>query len=182
MKKGPQKHSSEVIQSAIAKFEGGASLSNIAREIGVEKSTVKYWLDHANRFAGESHTSPLTSRIQTRLTRESWDLIFLSLKEIRRKLPEASIRDLVTLMGELFDRQAQFGKALGSNTVPEKVLERTEELKVTVQRFLQSKETVTTPTPLASLSADGVKPIDVQDVTEAEIAPEASKPEQTNDK
>ena len=174
MKKGPTKHSKEVIQSAISKFENGARLSAIARELGVEKTTVKYWLDHASRFAAESAGSPVTSRIQSRLTKEAWDLIFMSLKEIKRKLPEANIKDLVSLLGELFDRQAQFGKALGSNAVPEKVLERSEELQVTVKRFLAGKADSGSS---ESLSADSPQQVPSQEVTEAEIAPEEQKPE-----
>jgi len=139
-RKGPQKHSNETIQSAIIKFEGGARLSAIAREIGVEKSTVKYWLDNAARFMPEKKgANPTAARIQTRLTREAWDIIFLALKEIKRKLSEASIRDLVSVMGELFDRQAQFGMLTGRNAVPEQVLEKSEELRITVRQFLHNK-------------------------------------------
>jgi transposase-like protein len=177
MKKGPQKHSTEVIQSAIAKYEGGARLSAIARELNVEKSTVKYWLDNANRFMPESTTSPITSRIQARLTKEAWDLIFMSLKEIKKKLPDANIRDLVALMGALFDRQAQFGKAFGSNVVPDKILERSEELQVTVRRYLQEKEAGRTTPPIESLGENAVQRIEDQETTEAVITPAEPEPE-----
>jgi len=179
-RKGPQKHSNEVIKAAIAKFEGGARLSAISRELGVVKSTVKYWLDNANRFIPESHGSPTTSRIQTRLTREAWDIIFLVLKEIKRKLPEASVRDLVAVMGELFDRQAQFGKAMGGDTVPEKILERSEELQVTVRRYLQGKEAGGAIPTAESLSAEGIKLNETTKAVEAEISPARPQKDETN--
>ncbi|MFA6433765.1 MAG: hypothetical protein WCW52_03635 [Elusimicrobiales bacterium] len=139
-RKGPQKHSKEVIMSAIAKFEAGGRLSSIAREIGVEKSTVKYWLDNASKFIADGVCkNPVADRLKGRLTRESWDIIFAALKEIKRKLPEASVKDLIIVIGELFDRQGQFGGLAGRGPMPEKVLESSEEVKITVQKFLQKR-------------------------------------------
>src|SRR5258708_14325573 len=63
-RKGPQKHSTETIQKAIAKYEGGARLSVIARELGLRKSTVKYWRDNATKFLREeAGQHPETIRI-----------------------------------------------------------------------------------------------------------------------
>lgn len=139
-RKGPQKHSTEVIQSAIAKYEGGARLSAIARELGVEKTTVKYWLDNASKFLPEDRKqSPVAARIHTRLTRETWDIIFAALKVLRGKLADASVRDLVAVISELFDRQAQFGALTGKGRIPENVMEKSEEVRITVEKFLQKQ-------------------------------------------
>ncbi|MCX5784574.1 MAG: hypothetical protein NTX59_02700 [Elusimicrobia bacterium] len=170
-RKGPQKHSNETIHTAITKFEGGARLSAIARELGVEKSTVKYWLDNAARFMPDKQgPNPAAARIQTRLTREAWDIIFLALKEIKRKLSEATIRDLVSVMGELFDRQAQFGMLTGRNAVPERVLEKSEELRITVRQFLHNKSAG----EKASAEGLGVEPVKqpgAQEPPEAQTEP-----------
>lgn len=139
-RRGPQKHSTEVIQSAIAKYEGGARLSAIARELKVEKTTVKYWLDNASKFLPEDRKqSPVAARIHTRLTREVWDIIFAALKVLRGKLDEAEVRDLIVAIKMLFELQAQLGTLGGINRVPEKIMEKTEEVRVTVQKFLQKQ-------------------------------------------
>ena len=170
-RKGPQKHSNETIQNAITKFEGGARLSAIAREIGVEKSTVKYWLDNAARFMPERQgPNPAAARIQARLTREAWDIIFLTLKEIKRKLSEAPIRDLVAVMGELFDRQAQFGMLTGKNAVPERVLEKSEELRITVRQFLHNKS-AGEKAASEGLGVEAVQRPGAQEPAEAKIEP-----------
>jgi len=179
-RKGPQKHSNETIQTAIAKFESGARLSAIARELGVEKSTVKYWLDNAARFMSEKQgPNPAVARIQARLTREAWDIIFLTLKEIKRKLPEASIRDLVSVMGELFDRQAQFGMLAGRNAVPERVIEKSKELRITVREYL-SKKSAGEKTASESLGDRPVQRSDEPEPTEVEAGPGEAK-EDKND-
>ena len=179
-RKGPQKHSNETIQTAIAKFEGGARLSAIARELGVEKSTVKYWLDNAARFMPERKgTNPTAARIQTRLTREAWDIIFLALKEIKRKLSEASIRDLVSVMGELFDRQAQFGMLAGRNAVPERVLEKSEELRITVRQFLHNKS-AGEKAASEGLGGEAVQRAGAAEATEAETEPGEPKKDEND--
>jgi len=140
IRKGPQKHSKEVIQTAIAKFEAGGRLSSIAREMGIEKSTVKYWLDNASKFIADSvGKNPVAEQLKSRLTREAWDIIFAALKEIKRKLPEASVKDLIIIVGELFDRQGQLGVLAGRGPVPQKVLASSEEVKITVHQFLQKR-------------------------------------------
>jgi hypothetical protein len=139
-RKGPQKHSTEVIQRAIAMYEGGARLSAISRELKIEKTTVKYWLDNASKFLPEDRKqSPVAARIHTRLTRETWDIIFAALKVLRGKLADASVRDLVAVVSELFDRQAQFGALTGKGRVPERVMEKSEEVRITVEKFLQKQ-------------------------------------------
>lgn len=163
-RKGPQRHATEKIQQAIAKYEGGAKLSDIAREFGVRKSTAKYWLDNATKFMGEdSGKNPVTARIQNRLTRETWDIIFAALKTLKGKLEQAPVRDLVAVIKELFDRQAQFG-ALNQRTSvpPEKVLEKSEEVRITVQKFLQKRDG-DAPTPVeTSLSGEPPEPLQTE--------------------
>jgi transposase-like protein len=140
-RKGPQKHSTEVIQAAITKYEGGARLSAIARELKVEKTTVKYWLDNASKFLPEDRKqSPVAARIHTRLTREVWDFIFAALKAARGKLDETPMRDLMVSIKTLYEMQAQFGALTGRGRVPEKVLEKSEEVRITVEKFLQKRD------------------------------------------
>ncbi|OGS32968.1 MAG: hypothetical protein A2218_10300 [Elusimicrobia bacterium RIFOXYA2_FULL_53_38] len=176
-RKGPQKHSNETIQNAITKFEGGARLSAIAREIGVEKSTVKYWLDNAARFMPDKQgPSPTAARIQSRLTREAWDIIFLVLKEIKRKLSDTSVRDLTTVLGELFDRQAQFGMLTGKNAVPDRVIEKSEELRITVRQFLHDKS-AGEKAAAESLGGEAVQQSDAPEAIEAQTEPGGQKKE-----
>lgn len=146
-RKGPQRHSNETIQSAITMYEGGAKLSAIARKLEVEKSTVKYWLDNASKFLPESGSNPVVARIGQRATRESWDLIFAALKQIKRKLSEGNIRDLMLVVSELFDLQARMGTLTGKHSVPVNAVEKSEEVRITVQRYLKQRsqgETVKT--------------------------------------
>ena len=142
-RKGPQKHTNELRQTAIIMFEGGARLSQIARDLGVKKSTVKYWLDNASEFIAESPLSddPVAARLKGRLMREAWDIIFAALKEIKRKLPEATVKELTMLMGELFDRQGQFGALTGKNQVPQNIQESSEKVKITVAEYLRKQVT-----------------------------------------
>lgn len=170
-RKGPLKYPQEMIQSAIARMEGGAKLSSLARELGVAKTTLQYWLDHANRYvAEEKNDTSVASRIKGRMSREVWDIIFSSLRILKGKLSEASPRDLVQIVSELFDRQAQFGVLNGRNRVPDKVIEVSEEVKITVQRFLEKQET-------PSKKMDG----DVIDVSPTETGLSAATPDQASD-
>lgn len=166
-RKGPQRHSNETIQSAIAMYEGGAKLSAIARKLEVEKSTVKYWLDNASKFLPEAGSNPVVARIGQRATRESWDLIFAALKQIKKKLPEGNIRDLMLVVSDLFDLQARMGTLTGKHSVPAEAVEKSEEVRITVQRYLQKRtesEGVKT-----SLSAEPV-----EQIQEAETLPETT--------
>lgn len=156
-RKGPQRYSTEIIQSAIAKYEGGAKLSAIARELSIEKSTVKYWLDNASKFLPEAGSNPAVARIGQRATRESWDIIFAALKEIKRKLDEGTLRDLILVISELFDIQARIGALTGRHAMPEKSLEKSEEVRITVQRYLQKKITEEAESEKTSLSGEPVQ-------------------------
>ena len=44
--------------------------------------------------------------------------------------------DSQSIQQKLFDRQAQFGMLTGKNTIPERVLAKLEELRITVRQFL----------------------------------------------
>lgn len=122
------------------KFEAGAKLSALAREFKVNKSTIKYWLDNAPKFMGDDdEKSPIISRLGERLSRESWDIVFNALKELKDKLIEMSGRDLVFLIRELLELQLRFGVIANNNTVPEKVIEKSEEVRITVQRYLEKQ-------------------------------------------
>lgn len=135
-----QRHPKKVIQSAIMKYEAGAKLSALAREYKVNKSTLKYWLDNAPKFiGGDEYKSPIVSRLGDRLSRESWEIVFSALKELKEKLFEMPGRDLVFLISELLDLQSRFGVMGSNNMVPEKVIAKSEEVRITVQRYLQKQ-------------------------------------------
>lgn len=166
---GPQKYSKEIIRTAIERLEAGARLTAIARELNVPKNTVKYWLDHSNKYLEEgSGTSAVAVRIQGKLTKETWDIIFLALKSLRKKLDDASARDLVQVISELFDRQAQFGALTAKKEIPERVIESSEEVRITVQKYLEKRQPAVLPVQEAKivlgdaaperLSADGATP------------------------
>lgn len=171
-RKGPQKHSTEVIQSAISKFESGARLSAISKELGIPKNTVKHWLDHASKYLPESEEHPVATRIHNRLARETWDIIFAALKTLKGKLSEASVRDLVAVISELFDRQAQFGTLAGKSRVPERVVEKSEEVRIRVETFL--KKRTSGEAPKSSL---GGAPVERSDAPATEAEPIDVKPE-----
>ncbi len=176
-RKGPQRHSNETIQSAITMYEGGAKLSAIARKLEIEKSTVKYWLDNASKFLPESGSNPVVARIGQRATRESWDLIFAALKQIKRKLSEGNIRDLMLVVTELFDLQSRMGTLTGKHSVPVNAVEKSEEVRITVQRYLQQRsqgDVVKT-----SLSGEPVEQIQSAEILPAVSAVTSDK-EETN--
>lgn len=175
MKKGPQRHPTEVIQKAIARFQAGEKLSTIARDLGIEKSTVHYWLQNMEKFAGNSNTGVGVSRAQTRFSKQASDILYMTLIEIKKKLPEASLKDLVNLMEVFMDRQTHFTKTTGT-PIPPRILERSEEVSVTVKRYLASQTTATDTPPPDNLSEEGVQQVECQEPAEAEIA--ASEPEQ----
>lgn len=140
MRKKPPKYPTEVIQSAITKYENGARLTTIAKEFKVNKSTVKYWLDNAAKFINNpDDKDPITSRMGSRLSRESWEIIFAALKQLKIKLPEMEGKDLVFTIGRLLDLQTIFSNMTGRIKVPESVIEKSEEIKLTVQKYLEKK-------------------------------------------
>lgn len=140
MKRKLIRHPNNVIHAAIMKYENGAKLAAIARELKVSKTTVKYWLDNASKFIpGVENKTPLNSRLGQRLTSESWDIVLKSLKELKNKISEMSGRDLVVVISELLDLQSRFGTIAGKNAVPDKVIEKSEEVRITVQRYLEKQ-------------------------------------------
>ena len=141
MKRKLTRHPNEMIKMAITKYENGAKLAAIARELKVSKTTVKYWLDNASKFIPDSdNKNPIVSRLGQRLVRESWDIVFSSLKELKSKLAEMSGRDLVVVISELLDLQSRFGSMAGKNTVPDRVIEKSEEVRITVQKYLEKQK------------------------------------------
>lgn len=160
-RKGPQKHSTATIQKAIGQYENGTRLSAIAKEFGVQKSTVKYWLDNAFKFVAEgTGDDPVVTRVKKRFSGEIWEIIFSALAAVKEKLPQASVRDLILVISELFDRRAQFGVDPSRDPVPPKVLEKSEEVRITVQKYMQKRGTVTAPEPVeSSLAVAPLEPL-----------------------
>ena len=171
IRKGPQRYSTETIEQAITKYESGVRLSVIARELGVQKSTVKYWLDNATKHLREkSPGSPVVARIQKRFHAQAWDVMFAALKKLKGKLDEASARDLSTVIRELFDLQAQAGALTDRDALPDKSMEKSEEIKITVQKFLQKREASISEVPKSGLADSPVEHLQ-EDTTEALPSP-----------
>lgn len=151
MSKGPQKYTKEIIQSAIQKLEDGGSLSAIAREMGLPKTTVKYWLDNANKFMGEGDPADgLNSkviRVQNQIVDYGWRLLLKLYKRIQTKMEDASFRDLVYGASELQSRLTQIRTLNGSVADSSSMLEVSEETKVTVRTFLDKKKAQDSPPP-----------------------------------
>lgn len=74
-RRGPSKHPLAKITAAIMKHQAGTSISQIAKEAGVNKSLVKYWLDHADRYIPDvvpSKRVPAVSKLLKRGELAGW--------------------------------------------------------------------------------------------------------------
>ncbi|MCG3204346.1 MAG: hypothetical protein KCHDKBKB_01061 [Elusimicrobia bacterium] len=144
MSKGPQRYSKEIIQSAIQKLEDGGSLSAIARDMGLPKTTVKYWIDNANKFLADGGVNEglntKVARVQNQILDYGWRLLFRLYKKIQGKMDDASFRDLVYGASELQSRLTQIRTLHGSIPDSSSMMEVSEETKVTVRTFLEKKK------------------------------------------
>jgi hypothetical protein len=123
-------------------MEAGASLTAISKELGIPKTTVKYWLDNAHRYLsrhpGKIPMSNLPA-IKSRLEWLGWDILVMSYRALKSKLRDAPVRDLVYVISEIFDRQAQIGALTGEVKIPDRVIQVSEETRVTVREYLDKK-------------------------------------------
>jgi transposase-like protein len=113
------------------RHEAGTSISEIARQEGVNKSLVKYWIDHAEKFLPQSvqvKRAPAVSRLLRRGELIGWkkfvQLISLDKKAIKnmdglRRIEAAEM--LKNILIGLAGRGGQF-----SGGVPEEVIELSE--------------------------------------------------------
>jgi transposase-like protein len=140
-----QRYPREVIQGAILKVEDGASLTTIANELGVSKSTVSYWLTNASKFLGkefERDLNPKIGRIQHQVIEYGWKLYFSLIKKINATKDTASFRDLVYGASELQNRLLQLkplqihGPKVSSTTE----VEVSEKRKMTFRNFMEKQK------------------------------------------
>jgi DNA-directed RNA polymerase specialized sigma subunit len=102
-----QRYPRELIQGAITKLEEGASLTAIAHELGVAKSTVSYWWSNASKFMGkgyEKDLNPKIAKIQNQIVEYGWKLYFKIVRKLNHTMDQASFRDLIYGASELQDR------------------------------------------------------------------------------
>lgn len=147
-KQAVEQYPREVKQETIKKIqEGGRGmLTSVAKELGVPKTTVKYWLDNADRILGVDEADgfsrhPTVMKLQKVILEHGWKLYFKIIKRLNTKLEEASFRDLVYGASELQNRLMELkplnGLAHVSSTTEVQV---SEERKVTVKRFLEKQQ------------------------------------------
>lgn len=168
-----QRYPRELIQGAITKLEEGASLTAIAHELGVAKSTVSYWWTNAPKFMGkgyEKDLNPKIAKIQNQIVEYGWKLYFKIVRKLNNTMDQASFRDLIYGASELQDRlialkplQVVAGKVSSTTEV-----EVSEERKVTVRKFLE-KQKERTGVKIEDEKSD-------QHAAAPERAPELNKP------
>lgn len=140
-----QRYPREIIQDAILKVEDGASLTAIAKELGVAKSTVSYWLTNASKFMGkdfERDLNPKIAQIQQRAIEYGWKLYFSLIKKINATKDSASFRDLVYGASELQNRLLQL-KPLqihGSKVSTTTEVEVSEKRRMTFRNFMEKQK------------------------------------------
>lgn len=142
MRRGLQRYSKDFMQTAIQKMDNGTTLSDLARELGLSKSTLKYWADHREKFLGDGKSlKTAVSKNHEKYLRESWKLRFKSLKAIESQIEGASLQNLIKLLTELREGQTQIGPlpSSGKSGVAQAVVEKKAEISLTVSQFLSRK-------------------------------------------
>ncbi|MFA6253476.1 MAG: hypothetical protein WC687_04395 [Patescibacteria group bacterium] len=114
MKRKPQaRHKTEDIQKAVARIQGGESLSVVAKDVGVSKSLASYWVDHADRMVpadsivASSPKSVLRTRRFIEQCATAISLAFERLKTELKKDSPKGVKDLGLLIAVLHDKQTQ---------------------------------------------------------------------------
>ena len=147
-KQAAEQYPREVKQETIKKVqEGGRGiLTAVAKELGVPKTTIKYWLDNADKILGSDEADgftqhPTVMKIQKQIVEHGWKLYFKIIKRLNTQLEEASFRDLIygasELQNKLMELKPLNGLARVSTTTEVQV---SEERKVTVRRFLEKQQ------------------------------------------
>jgi len=157
-RKGPQKHSTETIQKAIALFESGAKLSAIARQFGVQKSTAKYWLDNAPKFqAQQTGPGPVIARMLRQIAHMDLEVRLRAYKVLKEKLPEATLEQALDVLCRLPSQQHSW-PALSAASLSKGETERSE-VHITVQKFLEKQQTNQDGTPEMNLADAPAEPL-----------------------
>jgi hypothetical protein len=144
MKRGPQRYSKEVIRSAIKKREDGGTLSGIAKEMGLPKTTVKYWLDNPHKFLSD-RTDRLTpdGRIvlwQSKILDYGWKYVHHLCKTLTKKEENASFREIMTGIKDLSLVLGQIQIVGGHEPATATIVEVSEQTSITYRRFLDKKK------------------------------------------
>lgn len=141
--KQAQRYPVEIIRQTINKLEDGASLTAVAKDLGVAKSTVSYWWNHASKFMGkgfEKSLNPKIAHIQTQILEYGWRLCLKAIRKLNDKIDEATYKDLIYGASELQDKLMQLKPLNGSHKVSSTQVEVSEERKITVRRFLEKQK------------------------------------------
>jgi transposase-like protein len=141
--KSIQRYPLDTIKDAIGKLEEGATLSSIAKEIGVPKTTVKYWLDNASKYVeGETGLVTKSNRVKNQINDYSWKLLFKIIKKINEGMTDASFRDLVYAARELqaILNQIKISTAGSNGNGATTLLEVSEQTSVTFKKYLEKRQ------------------------------------------
>ena len=122
--KTPTRHKPEVIKNALAQLGSGKSLSEVAKQIGISKSLLVYWREHAEPADAKQSQVPALRKHNER-TRKLMDRCWTSISLAFRKLDEelkkekpVSIRDLALTIAVLADKMAQAKQNLQMQATP----------------------------------------------------------------
>jgi len=111
------RHKAEEIKKAVARIQGGESLSVVAKDFGVSKSLASYWVDHADQHSADSHvaSSPKTVLRARRFIEQCATSIALAFERLKTELKKDSpkgVKDLGLLIAVLHDKQTQAAQRL----------------------------------------------------------------------
>ena len=65
-----RRYSAELREEGVRQFRGGASVSDVARTLGVPKGTAQYWRDAARGGPPPAESDPLPAEVEVRLLRK----------------------------------------------------------------------------------------------------------------
>lgn len=118
-RKTQARHKAEEIDKAVARVQAGEPLSNVAKELGVSKSLVSYWIEHADRLVPSKTAAVPASPKATLRTRKFIEqcattiaLAFERLKAELRKDAPKGVKDLGLMIAVLYDKQTQAAQRL----------------------------------------------------------------------
>ncbi|MBI4369727.1 MAG: transposase [Elusimicrobia bacterium] len=123
-RKSPTRHSPEKIKNALAKLEAGKPLTEIAKDLGVSKSLVSYWRDHATQIMPQEGQRSSRSKQDTRSRKfiaHCWQSIGLAFKKLDMELKAdkpQGIRDLALAIAVLIDKLNQAAQNLKAQAAP----------------------------------------------------------------
>ena len=112
-RKAQVRHKVEEIKKAVARIQGGESLSLVAKDCGISKSLASYWVDHADQMVPADSTGSVSPKRVLRTRRfieqcaTAISLAFERLKTELKKDSPKGVKDLGLLIAVLHDKQTQ---------------------------------------------------------------------------